>query len=74
MKKLFISGLLVLLVITCSFSMGMAYLNFGREMGFTPLLNLSFHVNLVNLALPQHNPGLFQNSLSAGLGQITQLP
>ncbi len=71
MKKLFISGLLVLLVISCSFSMGMAYLNFSREMGYTPLLNLSFHINL---ALPQHNPGLFQNSLSAGLGQVTQLP
>ena len=71
MKKLFISGLLVLLVITCSFSMGMAYLNFSREMGYTPLLNLSVHVNL---GLPQHNPGLFQNSLSAGLGQVTQLP
>jgi len=69
MKKLFISGLLVLLVLTCSFSMGMAYFNFSREMGYTPLLNLSFHVSL---ALPQHNPGLFQNSLSAGLGQIKQ--
>jgi hypothetical protein len=69
MKKLFISGLLVLLVITCSFSMGMAYLNFSREMGYTPLINLSVNVKL---AIPQHNPGLFQNSLLIGLAQTRQ--
>jgi len=71
MKKIFISGLLVLLVITCSFSMGMAYLNFSREMGYTPILNLSVNINL---AIPQHSPGLFQNSLSTGLRQTAQLP
>jgi len=71
MKKIFISGLLILLVITCSFSMGMAYLNFSREMGYTPILNLSVNVNL---AIPQHSPGLFQNSLSTGLRQTAQWP
>jgi len=72
MKKIFISGLLVLLVITCSFSMGIAYLNFSREIGYAPVLNLSVNVNL--LTIPRYSPGLFQNSLSTGLGQTTQLP
>ena len=69
MEKIFISGLLVLLVIMCSFSMAMAYLNFSRDVGYTPLINLSVNIKL---AIPQHSSGLFQNSLSTGLGQIKQ--
>jgi len=69
MKRMLLNTSMFLLLMIFSVSVGMAYLNFASHMGFLPALNLSLHVKL---AIPQHNPGLFQNSLLTGLVPIKQ--
>jgi hypothetical protein len=67
MRKLLINGSLVLIIAACSFSMGMAWLNFSHTIGAAPFLDISVHLKIT---VPPCNPGLFQNSLLTGLKQI----
>jgi hypothetical protein len=47
MKKIFITCVLVVLILCCAFHIGMAYLNFTRQIGFTPVAIMFDHSNFV---------------------------
>ncbi len=69
MRKILMHGLLVMAIATGSFSMGMAWFNFNKEMGCAPFFDVSVRLKIT---VPQYNPGLFQNSLSTASGQTTR--